>query len=232
MKAIAVVAILISTNSYAQYPHIQLTAFIDYNTSARVYPSPYDIDPVIRSSYTDLKGFISLGGETRVLLSRSSSLGATFQIMASRQQTGSIYGYDSNGNYVGVPIYDGFRITLFEVNGYFNLPVGGDKWRIYLGGGPALYWGKRNYQIGEAQASASTSTSFGIQVETGIEYKLTPNMGFRAEMKFRSPQFNSTITFAHSSTTYNALTISLPPSSVARINVNGTDFIFGAFIEI
>ncbi|MGB9591112.1 MAG: outer membrane protein, partial [Candidatus Kryptoniota bacterium] len=196
MKVVAVVAVLISTNSYAQYPLLQLTAYIDYNTSARIYPSPYDIDPIIRSSYSDLKGFVSFGGEGRVLFSRSNSVGITFQTMASREQTRAIYGYDPNGNYVSVPIYDGFHLTLFEVNGYFNLPFGGDRWRIYLGGGPALYFGKRDYQIGSAQAAASTSTTFGIQVETGIEYKITSNIGLRAEMKFRSPQFNSTSTFA------------------------------------
>jgi|GEM_PF-4505229 opacity protein-like surface antigen len=232
MKAVAVVAILISTNSYAQCPRIQLTAYIDYNTSARIYPSPYDIDPIIRSSYSDLNGFISFGGEIRALFSRSNSLGTTFQIMASRQQTRTIYGYDPNGNYVSVPIYDGFHLTLFEFNGYFNLPLGGEKWRIYLGGGPALYFGKRDYEIGNAKATTTTSTNFGIQVETGVEYKIASSIGFRGEMKFRSPQFNSTAIFKQGSTTYNNLTISLPPLSVARINVNGTDFTLGIFVEI
>ncbi len=209
----------------------QIGGFGDFTTSARLYPAPRDEDPIIRSSYNDFGGFLSFGGDARLILSSSNAIGLTVQPLSMKQVVNNIYGYNTSGEYVGVPVHDGFNLWLFELNGYFSVPIGGDSWDIYLGGGPALYLGKRILEIGNAEASSTLATAFGIQAAAGVAYRFTDHWGIRWEMKFRSPEFNTTSTFNSAYTEYQGARVSLPPPLSAKMNVNGTDFTLGAFYE-
>ena len=211
---------------------IQIEGFVDFTTSARVYPAPLDADPAISSFYNSFPGFFSPGGDVRVVLSRLNDLGLTAQYMTEKQIIYSINGYNGGGQYVGVPVSDGFSVWVAELNGYFNIPILGDRWNIYLGGGPAIYFGKRNLQIGDALASTPLVTAGGIQVSAGVSFRFTDNLGIRVEMKFRSPEFNTTSTFSSPTTNYDGLEISLPQTQYGKVNLDGDDFTLGIFWEL
>ncbi len=115
---------------------IQVEGFIDYTTSARIYPASRDADPSISSTYNSFSGFLSPGADVRVVLSRSNVVGLTMQYLTAKQTIYDIYGYDKLDRYVGVPVNDGFSLWVIELNGYFNIPILGERWNICLGGGP------------------------------------------------------------------------------------------------
>jgi hypothetical protein len=211
---------------------IQIEGFIDYTTSARIYPASRDADPSISSTYNSFNGFPSPGGDVRVVLSRSNAVGLTMQHLTAKQTIYDIYGYNKLDQYVGVPVNDGFSFWVIELNGYFNIPILGERWNICLGGGPALYLGKRNLQIGNAEANTQMVTTGGIQVSAGVSFKFTNHLGIRSEMKFRSPEFNTTSTFSSPSTNYDGLTISLPKTQYGKVNLDGDDFTLGLFWEL
>ena len=229
--AVGLILLLSFEGAHGQEIKYQLSGFGDFTTSARIYPAPRDEDPIIRSSYNDFGGFLSFGGDARIILSRSNAVGLTIQSLSLKRNVNYIYGYNTLMEYIGVPIQDGFNLWLFELNGYFSIPVGGESWNVYLGGGPALYLGKRILEIGNAGATSILATAFGIQVATGVAYRFTDHWGIRGEMKFRSPEFNTTSTFGSAYTEYQGVRVSLPPPLSAKINVNGTDFTFGVFYE-
>jgi len=211
---------------------LQVSVFGDYNTSAWLYPASRDDDPVVRTTYYDMGGFLSIGGEVRMNVSRSNMIGVLFQPLIYRKVTETIFGYDRAGNYVGVPVNDGFSIFVTEVNGFFNIPIVEGDWRIYLGGGPSFIYGRRELSIGSAAASTPYVSSFGIQVMAGASWNVSEVWGLRAEMKFRSPELNTASSFNSSSTTYNGVTVALPGTMYSKINVNGADFILSAFIVL
>lgn len=211
---------------------LQLGGFLDYTTSARIYPNPRDEDPFVSSSYNSFGGFFSGGADFRLVLSQTNALGLAFQSLNLKQNIYTIYGYDHAGNYIGAPVQDGFSIQLLELNGYFNIPIVSGKWNIYLGGGPGLYLGKRNLQIGNATASTPLVTAFGIQVAAGVVYKLNEQVGIRGEFKFRSPEFNTISTFNSATTNYNGLEITLPGTQYGKVNLDGDDFTVGIFYEL
>lgn len=211
---------------------VQIEGFIDFTTSARIYPAPRDADPSISSTYNSFNGFLSPGGDLRVILSRSNAIGLTMQYMTAKQTIYNIYGYDKANLYVGVPVNDGFSLWLAELNGYFNIPVLGERWNIYLGGGPALYLGRRNLEIGNAEASTNMTATFGIQVSAGVTFKFADHFGIRSELKFRSPEFNTTSTFNSPSTTYDNLEITLPGTQYGKVNLDGDDITLGVFWEL
>ncbi len=211
--------------------NFQVGVFGDYITSARIYPAARDADPVISTTYNNVGGLTALGADIRMMLPKGNAVGLTIQPITILQQTSEIYGYNSSGAYVGVPVKDGFNIWLFEVTGYFNIPVVDDRWNIYLGGGPSMYFGKRVVEIGNAEANTPTEASVGIQICAGVAYKFTPHWGVRGEMKAVSPEFNTTSTFGSPSTEYNGLKVDLPQTLYGKVDVNGTDFTFGFFYQ-
>ncbi|MCL5020812.1 MAG: hypothetical protein M1339_03935 [Bacteroidetes bacterium] len=216
--------------STPQY-RLEFGGFIGYVTSARVYPAPRDQDPTLKIAYNGFGGFLSFGGDVRLELSSTSAIGILFQPLASSESIGTIYGYNVNGDYVGVPVRDGFSLWVVEADGYFSIPIVQDQWNIYLGGGPELYFGKRNMSIGDADATTPLVVSGGIQVAMGISYMLSQNWGLRWEFKFRSPEFNTTSNFQSAYTEYNGLRVSLPGTQYGKVNVDGTNFTLGAFYE-
>lgn len=211
---------------------IQVEGFVDYTTSARIYPASRDADPSISSFYNSFTGFLSPGGDVRIILNRSNVVGLTTQYLTARQTIYSIYGYNQAGRYVGVPVNDGFSLWVVELNGYFNIPILEGSWNIYLGGGPALYFGKRNLQIGKAEPNSPLVTAGGIQVSAGVSFKFADHLGLRSEMKFRSPEFNTTSSYSSPTTTYNGLQLTLPKTQYGKVNLNGDDFTLGVFWEL
>lgn len=212
-------------------PKIQMGGFVDYITSGRVYPASRDEDPTLKTAYNGFGGFVSFGGDVRLELSPTSSVGVILQPLTSSESIGTIYGYNSSGAYVGVPVKDGFTLWILEADGYFSIPVVPDQWNIYLGGGPDLCIGRRNLSIGNAVASTPLVISAGIQVATGISFIFSSNWGLRWEFKFRSPEFNTTSTFQSAYTEYNGLRVSLPQTQYGKVNVDGTNFTLGLFYE-
>ncbi len=231
LAAVCISVLLSISGACGQELRFQLGGFGDYVTSARVYPAPRDEDPILSSSYNSFGGFFSFGADIRTILSRANSIGLTIQSLNTEQVVDVIHGYSPSGEYVGAPVKDGFKLWLLELNGYFSIPILGDEWNIYLGGGPALCFGRRNLEIGNAEAETPLAVSFGIQVATGVAYKFTDEWGLRAEMKFRSPEFNTTSSFNSPSTNYEGLQIALPGTQYGKVNVDGTNFTLGLFYE-
>ncbi len=168
----------------------------------------------------------------RIILNHSSVIGLTIQYLTARQTIYSIYGYDQTGQYVGVPVNDGFSLLLVELNGYFNIPILDGGWNIYLGGGPAHYFGRRNLQIGNSEANTPLVTAGGIQVSAGVPFKFTDYVGLRSEMKSRSPEFNTTSSFSSPTTTYNGTEVSLPKTQYGKVDLDGDDFTLGLCWEL
>ena len=211
---------------------VQIEGFVDFNTSARIYPASRDADPSINSTYNSLGGFLSPGADVRIALGRSNFVGITTQVMRTSQTLYNIYGYNGADTYVGVPVNDGLSLWLLELNGYFNIPILGERWNVYLGGGPGLYLGKRDLRIGNSEATTPTVFTGGIQVAVGLTFKLTSDLGIRTEMKFRSPDFNTTSSFNSTSTIYDGLRVSLPNTQYGKVNLDGDDFTLGIFWEL
>lgn len=211
---------------------IQIEGLLDYTTSARIYPAARDADPSISSSYNSFGGFLSPGVNFRVVLSRSNIVGLSAQELSDKQTIYSLFGYDQAGHYVDVPVKDGFTLWVVELNGYFNIPILGERWDIYLGGGPAIYVGSRNLQIGNAEAVTPLQTTGGIQVSAGVSFRFADHFGIRSELEFRSPEFNTTSSFASPMTTYNGLQVALPGTQYGKVNLDGDDFTIGLFWEL
>ena len=101
---------------------------------------------------------------------------------------------DNSG--VTVPVKDGYVAFPIELTGYFTIPVGGESFHVYIGGGVGMYFGQRVYSYDGIYSHISDRTpGTGIHVASGVEYNFTSTFALRMETKFREVQFQSSNEF-------------------------------------
>lgn len=91
---------------------------------------------------------------------------------------------------------DGFWTIPIELTGYFYLPLGIEKWNIFMGAGLGAYIGGRNLKQDQKPTyNKNQKPGFGIHVIGGLDYFLLKEFGLRFELKFRDLYFNTTNKF-------------------------------------
>ena len=128
-----------------------------------------------------------------------------------------------------VPVKDGITAIPIELSGYFNIPLGVDKFDLYIGGGCGLYLGYRQYEYAEiVSKTVEVKPGLGIHIISGAQYEIYPKILFRTDIKFRNVQFETVNVFNLSYTNYNGSYVSLPQEPLeSRINIDGMIITFG-----
>ena len=133
-----------------------------------------------------------------------------------------------------VPVEEGFVVYPVEVTGYFVIPFSTDDVRAYLGGGIGWYFGERIYSLGQASTvTVNSPMGFGIHVLTGADFRVSPSVSIRGELKFRDPQFDSVNSFDAATTTYAGVRILLPQTPAkTRVNLIGITYGLGLVFHL
>jgi len=158
-------------------------------TSSLIYVSPDAADPVAQGNTFDLSGAFGYGAEVRYRLPESNiaiALGADY---LSSSGTSTLTGTD-------IPTKDGYTALNVELTGYFILPLSGERFGVYMGGGGGVYFGNRTYSLGGVEAASVQNTpGFAIHVVGGISYRFLDAVQALFELKFRDLQFSSVSAF-------------------------------------
>ncbi|HTO94776.1 MAG TPA: hypothetical protein VMM80_10370, partial [Bacteroidota bacterium] len=95
-----------------------------------------------------------------------------------------------------IPTKDGYTAFTVELTGYFILPLSGQRFGVYMGGGGGMYFGRREYSLAGVEAASIDNTpGFAIHVVGGISYMFLDGLQGSFEMKFRDLQFTSVNAF-------------------------------------
>ena len=158
-------------------------------TSSLIYVTPEAADPVEQGNTFDLTGTFGYGAELRYRFPESNlALGISTDFIRSR---GS-----STLNGTLIPTQDGYTAVPVEMTGYFIIPLSGEYFGVYMGGGAGVYFGNRTYSIaGVEAATVSNTPGFAIHVLGGISYRFWGSFRGTFEMKFRDLQFQSVDVF-------------------------------------
>jgi hypothetical protein len=197
-----------------------LTGYCNIVTSAQVFTNPSARDPVERNATNAIGAMLSGSVQYGIAVSSVARLQASFEYVA-----GSDASYD---NY-NTETIDGFRMYGIELTGVFLLPVSGERFLLYLGGGGGGYWGTREYAIGELASRASSSNmSFGILTIFGLEYRVFPPLSLKTELRFRDPQIDTQNVFDRATLDVRGITYHLPTQPFAsKVNVDGNVYSIG-----
>ena len=197
----------------------------NFTTGSQLFPTPNSTDPFQRSQFFSIEDFFGTSVELKYFFPESNlaiGLSADY-IRTTASQSLRISSTQS------IPVDDGYRVIPVELTGYFQIPVSGPTFGVYMGGGGGVYFGRRIYRIGGVEAPAiDEGHGFGIHVLGGLSYQFTEWFALNAEMKFRDLQFESTNRFSSSQIIYNGTIIRVSDAPFAsRVHTDGIVFQIG-----
>jgi hypothetical protein len=191
-------------------------------TSSLIYVTPDAVDPVARGNTFDLTGTFGYGAEVRFRIPETSlALGLSADYIRSRG-TGSLNG-------TTIPIEDGYTAIPVELTGYFIIPLSGEFFGVYMGGGAGMYFGNRTYSLGGVEATTvENNPGFAIHVLGGMSYRFLNSFHGIFEMKFRDLQFESVNAFTTRVIRYQdtVINVSTQPFK-SRVETDGIIFQLG-----
>lgn len=191
-------------------------------TSSLIYVTPDAPDPVEQGNTFTLSGAFGYGAEIRYRLPESNialGLGADY---LSSSGTSTLNG-------TAIPTKDGYTAYTVELTAYFILPLSGERFGIYMGGGGGMYFGNRTYSLaGVEAASVENTPGFAIHVVGGISYTFIEGLQGLFEMKFRDLQFSSVSAFNVPAVRYEDTVINVGTTPFrSRVETDGIVFQLG-----
>jgi hypothetical protein len=85
-----------------------------------------------------------------------------------------------------------FSIIPVEAGLKWSLPISTEKFKVFIGGGAGLYFGKRTRTVNRVSSTeVSSSPGFSLNVLSGMEYYIARNLSVDFQFKFREGSFDS-----------------------------------------
>ncbi|MBI1803667.1 MAG: hypothetical protein HY033_12360 [Ignavibacteriae bacterium] len=215
-----ILCIISSKELRAQDRPYAVAFFGSINTSSKLFYNPNDQDEFIRNQFLPLDNAFSEGVDVRRTIEPLRiSVGFSIEYLSKTQSF--IHPLSQS---TLVPVKDGFVVYPIEFSAYFPIPIGGDLFQLYMGGGAGAYLGARRYEYAGIQASAvDRKTGYGIHIVSGLQYFLRPSFSLRSELKFRNVQFETINQFSQSTAVSSSGTI-IPLDQepfASRVNIDG-----------
>ena len=230
LLASAVLASTLSTAvAVAQERNISIALRGSLTTASRVFTNPNSSDAILRSEFFPLEDFFGYGIEIRYQLPETNiAIGVSADYI--KTTTGLSIPISTTKS---IPVEDGYRVIPIELTGYFLIPVSGQTFGVYMGGGVGGYFGERLYKLGDTEMpTTNPGHGFGIHVLGGMSYRFTEWFSLNAEMKFRDLQFETTNQFATSTAFYNGMPISVSRTPRdSAVHTDGVMFQLGTVVN-
>lgn len=201
----------------------------NYTTGSQVLPSFNSADPLLLSQpyggrYT-IDSFFGYGAELRYRLPETHvALGLSADYIRMDVDRPFL---PVNGR--AIPAQNTFTLVPVELTGYFIIPASTQVFRIFMGGGGGVYFGRHTFRVGNTEAnSVKTQPGFGIHVLGGVGFNFTDRISIMAEMKFRDLQFRSVNAFPSRRVNYNGVLVTIPQQIDENVHADGMVFQIGA----
>lgn len=193
--------------SHATAQRNSLSSKLIYVSSSKIYLFPEASDLILRKKNLPIENIWGISIEYRRIFNEDK------------------YGLGINIDYIRKTINlntfgttDGFWSIPIEVTAYFFIPLGLEKWKIFMGGGIGAYLGGRLLtKENSIESSSGSSPGYGIHILGGIEYYFYRQFAIKTQMKFRDLSFKTSNKFYSNQDDFNNTSIDYK----SRINVDG-----------
>jgi hypothetical protein len=195
-------------------------------TNSLLYPRTNASNDADRVVSIELSSSFGAGGEIRYTMpDRHLAVGLSIDgVSASTSATLKV------GSVLDIPMVQGIKALAAELTGYFIIPLSGEAFSVYMGGGVGAYVGQRTYRIGGVESESSPmKPGIGIHVLTGVNYRLFGHIDVSFDVKFRDLQFEAENSFPVPTMRFNGYVYALPPGTIrSRTQTDGIVLQVGA----
>lgn len=202
-----------------------LSIFGEYVSSAQLEDNITSPDPILRNASTDVKGGYGYGAELNFTPSFLDH-GLTFFLSSEYlkiDQNDLILRFFQDTNSAAVRFEEKLTLIPVELGIKWNLPVGTDNLKIYIGGGGGLYFGDRQRVIGGVFGTQTVSKSpgFSLNILSGILLYLEKNLAANFEIKFRQASYDIQNKFSINSINIRGIDFALANPLFSRVIIDG-----------
>lgn len=225
--------VLVATTALAGDKSLLIILRGNYTTSSKLFVNPDAPSEEQRSQYSQFDGVAGGGIELRYhWLAENLFFTLSVDYLTKRQQQDQIVAFAGTTN--RVPVSDGFYCIPVEFGVHTYIPLGSESLRMSMGGGVGAYYGTRVLRVADVEAARqSAPLKIGIHIVSGFEYRVTPGVWLRGDMRFRDPELRTVNHFTQQSTEYNSVTVTFPRSDfTSKINLDGLTFSVGIMVEL
>ncbi len=225
--------LLCQISAVAQEHQFSFTLRGGYTTTSKIFSNPDAPDPELRGQYTGIDNIYAPGFEIRWLIpGQPVAITLEAEYISKSQEEIQLVGFVNPPR--AVPVKEGVRLVPIELGGLILVPLGSDRVRLTMGGGLGMYIGQRSLMVAGVEATQQNKpVSYGIHVESSFDYRITPKLFARLDMRFRDPEYTTESRFQREATQYGGVLVILPHDPFrAKININGLNFGLGVGIEM
>lgn len=201
-----------------------------YISSSQLQNDPKSADPIVRNVLLDLKGGYGYGAEFNYK-PNLYNLNLIFFISTEYlriNESDLVFTFDNGTNTASVNMDEDFTMIPLEAGVKWNLPVGTENFKIYIGGGGGIYFGNRIRTIANLTSTTiSTQPGFSLNVLSGLEYYFARNLSGNLELKFREPYFDVESSYTANSIILNGTAFQIENPFYSRMIVDGVRISFG-----
>lgn len=211
---------------YSQDNNLFISLKGNYTTTSRYYPSNVIVTSYSYEEYFSIDDLFGFGVEARYKFSDFIALG-----ISGESVSGSI---NYTHHILKLPAKAGYDMLLFELNGYYYMPLSTHTFKFYIGGGIGFAYGMSYEELPTIRSQIiSSPVNTGIQVVSGMEYYLYKDFLIRFEMKFRDPIVENESKYTTSRINYNGriYNVSTKPFK-SKVNIDGLVFDFSIAYQI
>ena len=232
---VLVLVVLMCQALYAQLGDLRLSLSGrgSYTTSSKLFYNPDSPSPTVRAQHLPFEDIFGWGVEVRIRRSEDSYfVSLSVDVLSTIVRQNQLIALTNPPQVL--PVSEGIVAVPIEVGINSFVPLGSEKVRLFMGGGIGLYYAERILQVAGVKASRQNRlVSYGIHVESGVEYQLMPGIALKADVRFRDPEINAINRFDQPSTIFNGKLISFPRGDMkTKVNVDGLNFGIGVVVEV
>ncbi len=229
-------ALLNCNNIFAQQPvkdiryydpskKFSITLYSEYVSSAQIQDNIRSTDPILRNSSTDIKGSFGYGGEINYT---PSFLDHDFTFYLSSEylkinESDIILRFFQDTISAAVHMEEKLSMVPIELGVKWNLPVGTENFKIYIGGGAGLYFGDRERIIAGTFGTTTLSKTpgFSLNILSGMLLYVEKNLAANFEIKFRDANYEVENKFPINTIIINGAGFALDNPLYSRISIDG-----------
>jgi opacity protein-like surface antigen len=195
-----------------------------YVSASELQNDPKSSNPIERDATVDLDGGYGYGGEF-MFDPGIYNLGIRFYLSSEYlkiDQTDLELVFNNGSTEAKVPMREKFTFIPVEFGVKWNLPVGSDNLKIYIGGGGGVYFGNRTRFLQDMQSTTLyKKPGFSLNILSGLEYFIARNLSADLELKFREASFDVESGFDRNQIEINGIQFQLTNPFYSRIIVDG-----------
>lgn len=207
-----------------KFKRFSVTVYGTFVSSGEIQLNPKSNDPIEKDASIEIDGAYGYGGEFefRPKLFDESLIFFISTEVYKLNQSNIPLKVENDTSFKNLRTKETITMYPIETGVKWNLPVGFEKFKIYIGGGAGIYMGNRVKSFtGITTTTTNKKIGFSIIVLAGIEYEMSKHFSIDGNIRFREANFDNESSVSSDLITIESTVYRIPNPIYSRFLIDG-----------